>query len=207
MIARRPVFAALGLAVIVSFCLPPTPTYAYTCDFRKMIKRPGSKAREMTPIEFYGVCTDFMSKSVDHSVEALDDWLNAEARKKAATEAARVAKEKAETAAAGKREMERLRGRLEADKEKLRETEERNRKVDEDSTRARKKYELDKMRREEEKAVERFLHPEKYPEKPKTPPLGSTGERAPGGIRLGVRPTGSNADLSDLRNRVLNLPR
>ncbi len=210
MAARRPVFPALGLVTILSFCLPPMPTYASTCDFRKMIKRPGSKTRDMTPPQFYEACTRFMSESADRSAEALDNWLHAEARRKAAIEAARTAREKAADEAARKREMERLRGPLEAEKAKLREMEERNRKAEEDGRRAREKYELDKMRREEEKAVERFLHPEKSPEKPKPPtlgPLGSTGmgERGPGGIRLGVKPTGNNADLSDVRSRVLNL--
>ncbi|KAB2875911.1 MAG: hypothetical protein F9K38_14235 [Pseudorhodoplanes sp.] len=204
MIARRPVFAALGLVTIAASFLFSTSGFA-TCDIRKTWSR--YEHDRMSLESFFESCGRTIEETRGEARDALLKPYREWKEKKRREEEARIARERAETAAAGKREMERLRGRLEADKEKLRETEERNRKVDEDSTRARKKYELDKMRREEEKAVERFLHPEKYPEKPKTPPLGSTGERAPGGIRLGVRPTGSNADLSDLRNRVLNLPR
>ena len=203
MIARRPVFAALGLVTIAASFLFSTSGFA-TCDIRKTWSR--YEHDRMSLESFFESCGRTIEETRGEARDALLKPYREWKEKKRREEEARIARERAETAAAGKREMERLRGRLEADKEKLRETEERNRKVDEDSTRAREKYKLDKMRREEEKAVERFLHPEKP--KPPAPPLGSTGERAPGGVRLGgPAPVGSNADLSDVRNRALSLPR
>ncbi|MCZ7641560.1 MAG: hypothetical protein M5U33_00780 [Pseudorhodoplanes sp.] len=203
MLARRPVFAALGLATFAVAFLFSSPGFA-TCDIRKTWSR--YEHDRMSLESFFESCGRSIEETRGEARNALLKPYREWKEKKRREEEARIARERAAVEEIRRKEREDFRRVLDAEKAKLetmkREAAEAERKRE--AARLKMKYE------EEMRELRRFEKREGLtPEKPKppTPPLGSTGERAPGGIRLGVQPTGSNADLSDVRSRVLNLPR
>lgn len=205
MIARRPVFAALGLAVIAASFLFPTSGFA-TCDIRKTWSR--YEYDRMSLESFFESCGRTIEETRGEARDALLKPYREWKEKKRREEEARIARERAAIEEARRKERDAFKRVLDAEKAKLdamkREAAEAERKREE--ARLKAKYE------EEMRELRRFEKREGLtPEKPKpTVPLGPLGDagRGPGGVRLGgPAPVGGNADLSDVRNRVLSLPR
>lgn len=205
MIARRPVFAALGLVTIAASFLFSTSGFA-TCDIRKTWSR--YEHDRMSLESFFESCGRSIEETRGEARDALLKPYREWKEKKRREEEARIARERAAIEEARRKERDAFKRVLDAEKAKLdamkREAAEAERKREEARLKAKYEEEMRELRRFEKRESP-------APEKPKPPtlgPLGSTGERAPGGVRLGgPAPVGSNADLSDVRNRVLNLPR
>ena len=205
MLTRPPVCAALGLVTFAGALFASSLAFA-TCDIRKTWSR--YEHDRLSLESFFGSCGRTIEETRGEGRDALlkpyRDWKE----KKRREEEARIARERAAIEASRRREREEFRKVLDAEKAKLeamkREAWEAERKREEARLKAKYEEEMRELRRFEKREG---LTPEK-PKPPTLGPLGSTGERAPGGVRLGSpAPVGSNADLSDVRNRVLNLPR
>lgn len=207
MIPRRPVFAILGLVSFTGVFLFSSPGFA-TCDIRKTWSR--YEHDRMSLESFFESCGRTIEETRGEARDAIlkpyRDWKE----KKRREEEARLARERAAIEETRRREREDFRRVLDAEKAKLeamkREAAEAEKRREEARLKAKYEEEMRELRRFEKRESP-------APEKPKPPtlgPLGSTGmgERGPGGVRLnGQAPTGSDADLSDVRSRVLNLSR